>query len=191
MFNILKHRIRRRMALMRSNFGSRCVQSPYAWQFINDVLSNRTPYHAYADLKEQLRALSRRNRKIAKMLLRLANYLQPATAWLPGEYKDFAPFVERGCSRTAVQIMPAGSRAKGQYPKSDVQCPMSTVITFYDAEGNTSAIVVLGLDSTAATIANWRTLQASPWATLTFDLGHTGVILVNNAYTKQHYNVNV
>lgn len=179
------------MALVRSNFGSRCVQSPYAWQFINDVLSNRTPYYAYADLKEQLRFLSCRDRKIAKMLLRLANYLQPATACLPEEHKDFAPFVERGCSRTAVQIMPAGSSANRQYPKSDVQCPMPTVITFCDAEGNTSAIVVLGLNSTADTIANWRTMQVSPWATLTFDLGHTGVILVNNAYTKQHYNVNV
>ena len=170
----LVHKIRRRMALMRNNFGSRCVQSPYAWQFINDVLSNRTPYHAYTDLKEQLRALSRRDRKIAKMLLRLANHLQPTTVWLPEEHKDFAPFVERGCSRTVVQ-----------QAASDAQ--NSTFVRFCDAEDNTSAIVVLGLNSTAASLCNWRTLQASPWATLTFDLGHIGVILANDACTKQQY----
>ena len=162
------------MALMRNNFGSRCVQSPYAWQFINDVLRNRTPYHAYADLKDQLRGLSRRNRKIAKMLLRLANHLQPATVWLPEEHKHFAPFVERGCSKTVVQQAAADAQR-------------SSPVRFCDAEGNTTAIVVLGLNSTAASLRNWCTLQASTWATLTFDLGHTGVILANNAYTKQQY----
>ena len=171
----LVHKIRRRMALTRSNFGSRCVQSPYAWQFINDVLSNRTAYHAYADLKEQLCALNRRDRKIAKMLLRLTNHLQPATAQLPEECQRFAPFIERGCSKTQIT------------PHIHSSLSPSRTITFCDAEGNTSALVVLGLNSTADARANWRTLQASSWATLTFDLGHTGVILVNSAYTKQHY----
>ncbi|MBQ7741347.1 MAG: hypothetical protein IJT90_00245 [Bacteroidaceae bacterium] len=170
----LVHKIRRRVALVRNNFGSRCVQSPYAWQFINDVLRNRTPYHAYADLKDQLRVLSRRDRKIAKMLLRLANHLQPATVWLPEEYKNLAPFVERGCSRAVVQQTAANARC-------------STLVRFCNAEGSTAAVVVLGLNSTAESLSDWRTLQASPWTTLTFDLGYTGVILANSAYAKQHY----
>lgn len=184
---VLVHKILRRMASMRSHFGSRCVQSPYAWQFINDVLSNTTPYQAYSDLATHLRALSRRERKIARMMLRLANYLQPTVTWLPVERMSFAPFVERGCRGT--EVKPCETIVPMQACDAPVLLGVEAMgsVSALPEKGWGGAVVVFGISRTAATLANWRKLQDSPWATLTFDLGHTGLILVNSAYSKQHY----
>ena len=53
---MIEYKIRRYLQRMRQPFGSRSVQSPGVYTFISEVISNRQPYYAYADLAAHSKA---------------------------------------------------------------------------------------------------------------------------------------
>ena len=72
-----------------SRFRNRCgygVHSPFAFNFITNVIYERLPYYAYSTLPMQERELARHNkgkmffresRKVSRLLFRLVNMAQP------------------------------------------------------------------------------------------------------------------
>ena len=89
---------------MRQLFGSRCVQSPSVYAFVTNVLRNRTAYYAYRDRRKQLEKLSRRQRKMAKLLFRLANATQASSVQLPASCMHYSAFILSGCSSTRINV---------------------------------------------------------------------------------------
>ena len=79
------------------------MQSPFVYDFIWQVIDNRSAYYAYTDLYRELKALPLRQRKLAKLLFRLANYVQPSIIRLDKDlHNTYAPFLERGCAKVAI-----------------------------------------------------------------------------------------
>ncbi len=189
---MIEYKIRRYLQRMRQPFGSRSVQSPGVYTFISEVISNRQPYYAYADLAAHLKSMSRHDRKVAKLLLRLSNYIRPAVALLPQDSRHFAPLVEHGCRQTAITLYAAhpdinphtGAPLLIHIDATRAQPPCSP-------PPGQSAIVVHHIYHSRTALQTWRRLAATPWATITIDLGIAGVIYTNTKYSKQHYIINI
>lgn len=69
------------------------IQSPSIYRFVRYVLDERWPYYAYADLRDALPDLPKRERSKAEMLFRLSNAsggaLWRLTAGVPEFYADY------------------------------------------------------------------------------------------------------
>lgn len=200
-------KLRRFVLWLRQPFGSRCVQSPGVYTFISDVISNRSPFYAYKDLRGQLHAMSRSDRKVAKLLMRLSNYMQAGKVLLTQDNRRFASFVEIGCSKTKVEV--ARDQASPLAHLSDPSLPENYIFFFpkgksssglgkeasaIDSQQSTKikrlaeqVVVIPYIYKTPAAYRSWQKLTAAPWASVVFDLGIAGVILINPAYGKQQY----
>ena len=185
------HRIKRLIAKAGKFFGDRCVQSPYIYTFICDVLTNTTPFQAYADMKSQLDTLTPHKRKEAKMLLRLANHIQPAQAWIPAHDTHLAPFIRRGCRATDIHHY-SNTKQITQGPGAliYIDSRSSTPHTHLHTPAEGSAVVVTHIYRSTQDLNLWRQTARQPWATLTFDTGYAGIALVKqHTHHKQHYTI--
>lgn len=204
-------KLRRFVLWLRQPFGSRCVQSPGVYTFISDVISNRSPFYAYKDFRGQLHAMSRSDRKLARLLMRLSNYMQAGKVLLTQDNRRFASFVEIGCSKTKVEV--ARDQASPLAHLSDPSLPENYIFFFpkgqsssglgkepsvTDSQQSTKikrlaeqAVVIPYIYKTPAAYRSWQKLTAAPWASVVFDLGIAGVILINPAYGKQQYIINI
>ena len=201
-------KLRRFVLWLRQPFGSRCVQSPGVYTFISDVISNRSHFYAYKDLRGQLHAMSRSDRKVARLLMRLSNYMQAEKVSLTQDNRRFTSFVEIGCSKTKVEE--ARGQALPLAPPSDPSLQAENYIFFFPKGKSSSglgkeasaidsqqssnikglaeqAVVIPYIYKTPAAYRSWQKLTAATWASVVFDLGIAGVILINPAYGKQQY----
>ena len=121
--------IRRGFLWVRQLFGSRCVQSPSVYAFVTNVLRNRTAYYAYRDRRKQLEKLSRRQRKMAKLLFRLANATQASSVQLPASCMHYSAFILSGCSSTRINVSNTADTIEFQVASTtnNVQCSMFNV----------------------------------------------------------------
>lgn len=183
----MNYRLKRAIVwLMRfSHLGGNGVQSPFVYRFVCEVINNHTAYYAYSDMQQQLSALSLQQRKVARLIFRLANRVQPTMVLLPESVQQFAPFAARGCKRATITTY---SDIKSLHPGSE------PVLLIAETPGDIPNLP----DNSLALILNirkknknaWRDLIAQPWATLTFDLYTQGIILYNNEKHKQHFIIN-
>ena len=204
-------KLRRFVLWLRQPFGSRCVQSPGVYTFISDVISNRSHFYAYKDLRGQLHAMSRSDRKVARLLMRLSNYMQAGKVLLTQDNQRLASFVEIGCSKTKVEV--ARDQALPLAHLSDSSLPENYIFFFPKGKSSSGlgkeasaidsqqlsnikglaeqAVVIPYIYKTPAAYCSWQKLTAATWASVVFDLGIAGVILINPAYGKQQYIINI
>ena len=200
-------KLRRFVLWLRQPFGSRCVQSPGVYTFISDVISNRSPFYAYKDLRGQLHAMSRSDRKLARLLMRLSNYMQAEKVLLTQDNRRFASFVEIGCSKTKVeeardQVSPLAHLSDPSlpenyiffFPKGQSSSGLGKESSAIDSQQSTKikrlaeqVVVIPYIYKTHTAYRSWQKLTTAPWASVAFDLGIAGVILINPAYGKQQY----
>ena len=181
------HRLLRKC---RQLFGDKGVQSPVVYSLVRDVVRNRTPFYAYTDLRPQLSGMRRTDRREAKLLFRLANYMQAPVAMLPQDRMRLAPFVERGCRNTRVVAYTA--------PASQLSDPLHSLILVANTDAlqqvftqteipDRTAVVVPSIYSCPAVFRQWQAFIADPRVTLSFDLGYLGLAFIHPAFMKQHY----
>lgn len=183
---MILHRLLRLLRWTSKFIGDNCVQSPYVYGFILDVASNRTPFYAYSDLRESLSLMPRRERKVAKLLLRMANYLQAERVLLPSEMAHFSPFIVRGCLKTEVGYMEAG-RQCANHTGSGAIDDRNDCCRFMLENGALYALVMANIYRDKATLQTWHAIARQPEMTLIFDLGYAGVALANPRYAKQNH----
>lgn len=172
-----------------SRLGGNGVQSPFVYNFVCEVIYNTSAYYAYGDMAPELKSLTAKQRKLAKLLFRLVNRVQPAMVWLGEGAECFAPFVRRGCRRAKIAM------ADTPLPGAEQGCPVLLVANDLrevplDTLPEGSAVMLLGIRSSQAARQDCRTLMAHPRATLTFDLYHTLLTLVCPDRYKQHFKIN-
>lgn len=169
------------------------VQSPFVYDFIWQVIDNRSAYYAYTDLHRELKALPLRQRKLAKLLFRLANYVQPCIIRLDKDlHNTYAPFLERGCAKAAItttdDTVPTLSSQSSAPLLIVSQKPCIPPDPSLLSVG--SMIVALNIRKPNDNKNLWRQLLTSPWATLTFDLYNYGIVIIAPDRYKQHYVIN-
>lgn len=64
------------------------IQSPWAYRFVRYVVNEHYPYYAYDDLRPLFPHLSKRERRVCELYLRIANHQQADEAVLVGDVSE-------------------------------------------------------------------------------------------------------
>ena len=160
------------------------VQSPFAYRFLREVITERWPYYAYDDLKTLSR--DEDERKLGQLLLRLSNHFGPRQWYFGSDdilrrYKDY---VSAGCHR--------------------IQCiselPNKVEIALLSANGSLqevlqhvsddSVLILLDLRSCSLSCRDTMRQTIDAGATACFDLYNEAIIFFNSKLHPHIYKVN-
>lgn len=161
------------------------VHSPFAFDFITQVIYEKGQYYAYKELSLLhpwwVEALGLRTRRLSRLLFRLANWQHPQKAVFIG-----GNAIEYAYMRTAV---PSASWGDCCTSAADVdflytERPMDGILS---SMSKGSMIVVGRLRHQQSF---WQELKKAERVTLTFDLYDVGIALVELPLFKQNYVIN-
>lgn len=190
-------------------FRHRCgygVHSPFAFEFITNVIYEKAPYYAYKELEQQKRRSHIRInrfsllRKKNRLLFRLVNRIQPVTIWDVGSISSVSSYLQ-AAKRSADYIAVADSSSLPVY--ADVVVDFVYIhepenIEFVKAAwqhcirrvSQHSVIVLEGIHYTDDMRAFWEQCVSDERVGITFDLYDLGIMLFDKSKIKQHYIVN-
>jgi len=81
------------------------IQSPWAYRFVTEVIGECCPYYAYEEIDR--RCHTKRERKFQKLLLRISNFVYPASMELIDVYnveKELSSAVEKATCKGVIII---------------------------------------------------------------------------------------
>lgn len=164
------------------------VQSPFVFNFLREVIGNKSAYYVYQDLASELNTLSTGEKKRAKLAFRLANFAQPSTILISEQATYLDVWLRSGCRRAKLIT----------YRDIEDCLPTEgpTMLVSVDAEHipsdlpDGSLVFILNAPNLKEGRGAWNNLVAQPWATLTFDLHDSGLILVCPTRHKEHFAIN-
>ena len=146
------------------------VHSPFAYNMIRRVFFETQPFYAYAPLQHTVgRRRNRWQTRADRLMLRLANEVQPQRLMVCGELEVPARYAAAGCRRAVRTDLPP---APGQWPAR----PMA---------GEQSVWVMWHIYASPRNRRLWRAIERHERAVLTFDLYDVGIVFFNRHYSKQ------
>lgn len=161
------------------------VHSPFAFDFLTQVVYNRSAYYAYQELDllhpALVAFLGLRPRKIARLLFRLANYQHPKTAVFIADNAVNYAYV-RAAVPSAKWCDEYGENRQIDFAYIDR--PAENIL---DAMAAGSMLVVGDLQHNKSF---WLQLKTDKRVTLTFDLYDVGIVFVGFPLNKQDYVIN-
>lgn len=171
------------------------VHSPFAFDFICEVISNTAQYYAYSDLSSQLKAMSLQQRKQAKLLFRLSNRVQPEEIILPEAYAAMEDFVRAGCRKATITRASLANLVETTPPTPRrrliiAASPAELTAAIEPWLQSDSLIAIFNIRKPRSMRSLWRETKTMPWATLSFDLYNIGLIIHKPGFFKHHYIIN-
>lgn len=178
------------------------VHSPFAYNLIRFVINEKEAYYAYQDLKSH-RSGKPLPEKVDRLLLRLANYIQPQTIVQVGErYPLSLSYLQAGCTKASAVLLP-----EEEEPSQALKAVLNGKelgLFFVAPSGKTpqwvehalpyadekSLFVVYGIHSGKKMLAWWKEMQQREEVGITFDLYEAGLLFFDKSMIKQHYKVN-
>lgn len=153
------------------------IHSPFAFQFLQQVVYETHPFYAMKELDKQLSWHEKaRIRKSMHLLLRLANYHQPQRLYMPHGRELEYNYLHAGHKGAILYDALQGKEKTLCYLKS----PKSDVLPYLDEES------ILVMDNLHRHRAWFKALPA----VVTFDLYDIGIAFFNPKHNKQHYIIN-
>lgn len=153
------------------------VHSPFAFQFITEVLYTNLPYYVYDELDKELPMSDMfRVRKILHMLLRLSNWRQPNVITCLSASPYVLRYIQAGCKKAMV----TECLTEGKIDLCWLSEPVEEVLMHLDKH---SVLILDHLDKHK----EW--FMGLP-SVVTFDLYDIGIAFFNTKYNKQHYTIN-
>lgn len=158
------------------------VHSPFAFDFVTNVIYNTEKYYAYEEMDSALRFWQKgRVRSSRHLLFRLSNYRYPKTMYMQCADKGMEAACLYGCRNVKLY-------GKGTMPGvADM-----IVVDRIDEE----ALHCIG-DGTMLVLSNlrdsqhyWQRIKDDERVTVTFDMYDIGVAFARNDLNKQHYIIN-
>lgn len=157
------------------------VHSPFAFDFITNVVYNRERYYAYEQIDKGLRWWQKaRVRSVRRLLFRLANFHQPRTIGIM--CCDKALLEACRCAVRGVEVL--------DLHKADA-------VDMIVADRADELLLRCVRDGTMMVLLNlrqnrefWKRVKADEGITLTFDMYDIGVALAKRVLNKQDYVVN-
>jgi len=192
-------------------FRYRCgygVHSPFAFDFITNVIYEKTPYYAYRQIEQTI--INDKNSgnvkenklspKVNQFLFRLVNRTQPTT------------IIDAGGTGKTVRYLRAGKTTATYIPViSSVNWmsiePMESIFLYVgqpdktqvvedllkdgiDRVGQKSVFVIQDIYKSSVMKKLWKQLVADERTGISFDLYDLGVLFFDKSKIKQHYIVN-
>ncbi|MDR0745355.1 MAG: hypothetical protein LBF17_02525 [Mediterranea sp.] len=191
-------------------FRYRCgygVHSPFAFNFITNVIYEKTPYYAYRELENGKRpdhtSKKRENshlKKVNRLLFRLINWAQPLTIIDSGCSQITSGYL-RAAKKEAEYIALASMDTIGLLQERSIDFlyidrPEDTAfmesLFEYGVERvrDRSMIVIWNIYHSTATKAFWKQVITDERVGITFDLYDLGILFFDKSKIKQHYTVN-
>lgn len=182
------------------------VHSPFAFDFITNVIYEKTPYYAYEEIeqkqleKKEIQKKPFRSKKKDRLLFRLVNRMQPSL------------IIDAGCESDSDIYLQSGKRNATYIPvvsASDFILSHHTIADFlyirYGEDidfvkeiwrncihkaGQHSMFVLEGIHYSTPMKAFWKQCIADDRVGITFDLYDFGILFFDKKKLKQHYIVN-
>jgi hypothetical protein len=194
-----------------SRFHYRCgygVHSPFAFDFITQVIYEKEAYYAYKELKVEEKKRMRMNhekgwvsepRKVNRLLFRLVNRVQPCTIVDVGNLSCSALYLQAG--KPSADYIPASDLTDLFLEKGaavdflylhDYKNPVLTEQVFRVCLARShkqSVFVIRGAGYSKEMKTLWRRLIANEEVGITFDLHDVGILFFDKTKIKQHYKV--
>ncbi len=173
------------------------IQSPWAYSFVCDVINERHPYYAYDSLENRYKDKSLIERKLGRLILRIANCLQPQLTVCFGEQADmYGDYANAGCckSRTldnlseAINIAGEAGMKRMLWIVSDIE----VFRNFGDANGildDGSVLVLMNIYRDSQTKQMWRELINRNHY-IAFDLYYCGIVFRDDKRYGESFKVN-
>lgn len=184
-----------RTARWLRRFRKRCgygVHSPFAFDFITDVIYNSDAFYAYEPLRRNLAAsISRLDEydpdsglaaKDLRLIFRITNWAQPLAMRLYGASATTTDYI----IAARPSLTAAASAPSAQGP-TITYCDNASLIPDVPEPGT---IIVRGIHNNPRSLSRWEDLKASKLCTVSFDLGRFGIVVTHPKLNKQHYIVN-
>lgn len=178
------------------------VHSPFAFDFITNVVYERTAYYAYGEIEQpthstqKVRAKRRCSKKVARLIFRIANRVQPQQIlYLTSD--AFVPHYLRAVSTAAkcIDLTPADAMWPARIDfllidASNVHDVKRTFQRAADKMDEHSVCVVVGIYRSGEMKRAWKEMLNDTRVGITFDLYDAGVLFFDHSKLKQHYVVN-
>ena len=137
------------------------IQSPWAYRFVRYVVNEHYPYYAYDDLRPLFPHLSKRERRVCELYLRIANHQQADEAVLLGDVSEAKrAYLHAGCLRMAFSSMGEGacSLAEDSFSLAVVahgQDMEQQVLSLINRATDASLLIVEGIHRNGETRRSW------------------------------------
>lgn len=157
------------------------VHSPFAFNLLENVVYERLPYYAFAELDSLLNWKQRfRVRRYLHLLFRLANYHHPDTIVM-GEHDDFEyDYLTSACPEAKVTQIAENKQEYGDRCIIFLSKPNNEVLK------NISTGTMLLL----ANVNEYQEWWDKVPGVITFDLYDLGIAFFDTQYNKQNYVIN-
>lgn len=157
------------------------VHSPFAFNFVTDVLYNSNRYYAYEEMDRDLRWWQKgRVCSVRHLLFRLANYRQPRTLYCKGMCNALQEAVNYGAK--CLETRDVADEA---------------VVDMILAEGGDMEALCHVGEGTMMVVRNihhhrayWKRVKEDARITITFDLYDLGIAFARKDLNRQHYIIN-
>lgn len=161
------------------------IHSPHAFALVTGVVYERGEYYAYKELDNLLPRwqvlLGGRQRKILRLLFRLANHARPQQMVLRNATPQQYAFAREGCRSAAIHT---------GFPDEKAQFLLLNDVEEQNVLCALDERSVLVLTALRRHLAYWRTLQQDERVRQTFDLWDVGICVLDKKLTKEDYIIN-
>ena len=167
------------------------VHSPFAFNFITNVIYEDGCFYAYKEFKDTYGLSVHRfcRLKDYQLLFRLANYQQAKVACMVGKTGDelLQKVLKKGCMQ--MSLCKTEFLESGKYDLiiayDDWEHQADTLLNHLN---NNGVLIVKGLDKNKKNF--WQKLLQQPQAQVAFDLYDFGIVFYRPDLQRQHYVVN-
>ena len=171
------------------------IQSPNDYYFVMNVINEHAPFYAYSDLKQCFPHVYRHKRRMAELLLRLANWLQPEkVALLSNVDPIYVEYIKAGCNKAIVSANWKSNETKMFVIDRDAVNRSVAIDSAYpsiDSILSTDETVIVITDIYGTNKSLWNELLERGTSIIIFDLYHIGIILCKKNRYKIKYNLNL
>lgn len=160
-----------------------------------NVINEHAPFYAYSDLKQCFPHVYRRKRRMAELLLRLANWLQPEkVALLSNVDPIYVEYIKAGCNKAIVSANWKSNETKMFVIDRDAVNRSVAIDSAYpsiDSILSTDETVIVITDIYGTNKSLWNELLERGTSIIIFDLYYIGIILCKKNRYKIKYNLNL
>ena len=168
------------------------VQSPFAFNFLHDVIRQKIPYYAYGELRKSRRPDEINTVQEDEMLFRIANFAQTKSIIMPAEWKGSSRYLSAGCTTAKIEFYTNDNVAQ----TIERQDPLGIVC--YNQPQNFLETEQLLLsktgEQTICIIKNlllapeiWNIILQDDKVSVLFDIRNWGILFINTKLTHGRY----
>lgn len=174
------------------------IQSPSDYSFVCDIVNCPYPYYAYSDLREAITGITRKERKKAELLFRIANFMQPDTVTNLGMERWYETYISSACKHTKMYNQTdmrnqdeCDHRKNKMHSLVLVSCrtPQNRQTLSQDIYDGT-CLIADGINADSQARRQWETIVGNSHSTLVFDLYDMGIVIADAKRSKAMYKIN-